>query len=319
MLTLSLSAGLLAIGVSTAGIGTQITETSSTPKTNVVYAATTEKSYDKYDAAVKALHTAYQTRSNSDIKSAQTAIDAMDDKDDVSRMDKSLENLKGFIKEVNTTSNAVERAESSSSKDEVAIAKTAVNNLDKDVYLLNDHNDFTKRLQNVDNKIKAAEDAARKAEEARQAEEARKAEEARQAEEARVAEENKKAEEAKAAEAAAQAAQATAQTATQTVQAQPTSTSAAGLNLSQTSGTVDIQALANYMVTNTANAAGYSASEWAYIITHESNGQANIANASSGAYGCFQLLGHGEYAGMTLAEQIAMASKLPAGSWVVYN
>lgn len=317
MLTLSLSAGLLAIGVGTAGIGTQITEASSTPKTNVVYAATTEKSYDKYDAAVKALHTAYQTRSNSDIKSAQTTIDSMDDKDDISRMDKSLENLKGFIKEVNTTSIAVERAESSSSKDEVAIAKTAVNNLDKDVYLLNDHNDFTKRLQNVDNKIKAAEDAARKAEEARQAEEARKAEEARQAEEARVAEENRKAEEAKAAEAAA--AQAKAQTATQTVQAQPTSTSTAGLNLSQTSGTVDIQALANYMVTNTANAAGYSASEWAYIITHESNGQANIANASSGAYGCFQLLGHGEYAGMTLAEQIAMASKLPAGSWVVYN
>ena len=92
-----------------------------------------------------------------------------------------------------------------------------------------------------------------------------------------------------------------------------------GLNMSQTSGQIDIQALANYMASNTANAAGYSASEWAYIITHESNGMADSVNSSSGAYGAFQLLGHGEYAGMTLAEQIAMASKLPAGSWVVYN
>ncbi|WP_270233352.1 transglycosylase [Lactococcus garvieae] len=92
-----------------------------------------------------------------------------------------------------------------------------------------------------------------------------------------------------------------------------------GLDLDQTSGQVNIEALANYMVSNTANAAGYSASEWAYIIEHESNGRADVANASSGAYGAFQLLGHGEYAGMTLAEQIEMASKLPAGSWVVYN
>lgn len=93
----------------------------------------------------------------------------------------------------------------------------------------------------------------------------------------------------------------------------------AGLDLSQRSGQVNIEALANYMVSNTANAAGYSASEWAYIIQHESNGRADVANASSGAYGAFQLLGHGEYAGMTLGEQIEMASKLPAGSWVVYS
>ncbi|MGF1982063.1 transglycosylase [Lactococcus taiwanensis] len=113
---------------------------------------------------------------------------------------------------------------------------------------------------------------------------------------------------------------------TTTVETQPTkaastsvATTAGELNLSQTSGQVDVQALANYMASNTANAAGYSASEWAYIITHESNGLVNSVNASSGAYGAFQLLGHGEYSGMTLAEQIAMASKLPAGSWVVYN
>ncbi len=93
---------------------------------------------------------------------------------------------------------------------------------------------------------------------------------------------------------------------------------ASGLNLSQTSGAVDINALANYMVSNTANAAGYSASEWAYIISRESGGNASAVNASSGAYGALQLLGHGEYSGMSLAEQAQMAGNLPAGSWVVY-
>ncbi|MGL5719025.1 MAG: hypothetical protein ACRCX2_38850 [Paraclostridium sp.] len=93
--------------------------------------------------------------------------------------------------------------------------------------------------------------------------------------------------------------------------------SAGGIDLNQTSGSVDINALANYMATN-GSSAGYSASEWAYIFQHESNGSLTATNASSGAYGVFQLLGHGEYAGMTLGEQIAMASKLPAGSWVVY-
>lgn len=93
--------------------------------------------------------------------------------------------------------------------------------------------------------------------------------------------------------------------------------SAGGIDLNQTSGSVDINALANYMATN-GSSAGYSASEWAYIFEKESNGSLTATNASSGAYGVFQLLGHGEYAGMTLGEQIAMASKLPAGSWVVY-
>ena len=98
-----------------------------------------------------------------------------------------------------------------------------------------------------------------------------------------------------------------------------TTASASGLNLSQTSGAVDINALANYMVSNTANAAGYSASEWAYIISRESGGNVSAMNASSGAYGALQLLGHGEYQGMPLSEQAQMAGKLPAGSWVVYG
>lgn len=94
--------------------------------------------------------------------------------------------------------------------------------------------------------------------------------------------------------------------------------STGGVDLGQTSGSVDINALANYMATQTANTPGYSASEWAYIITHESNGSLTATNASSGAYGVLQLLGHGEYQGMTLGEQVNMAAALPAGSWVVY-
>lgn len=96
-----------------------------------------------------------------------------------------------------------------------------------------------------------------------------------------------------------------------------TEQSVGGINLSQTTGSVDINALANYMVSNTANASGYSTSQWVTIITLESRGGLTATNPSSGAYGVFQLLGHGEYQGMTLGEQIYMASHLPAGSWVV--
>lgn len=42
----------------------------------------------------------------------------------------------------------------------------------------------------------------------------------------------------------------------------------------------------------------------------ESGGNANVSNASSGAYGLFQLLGHGEHAGMSVAEQINMATNV---------
>lgn len=90
-----------------------------------------------------------------------------------------------------------------------------------------------------------------------------------------------------------------------------------GIDLNQTSGSVDINALANYLA-GAGMSAGYSASEWAYIIQHESNGSVTATNASSGAYGALQLLGHGEYQGMTLGAQIDMARGLPRGSWVVY-
>ena len=97
----------------------------------------------------------------------------------------------------------------------------------------------------------------------------------------------------------------------------PAPAPAGGVDLNQTSGSVDINALANYLA-GAGMSAGYSASEWVYIISRESNGSVTATNASSGAYGALQLLGHGEYQGMTLGEQINMARGLPAGSWVVY-
>lgn len=53
---------------------------------------------------------------------------------------------------------------------------------------------------------------------------------------------------------------------------------------------------------------GVSATTWQRIINRESGGNANAVNASSGAYGYFQLLGHGEHAGMSASEQVNMAA-----------
>lgn len=53
---------------------------------------------------------------------------------------------------------------------------------------------------------------------------------------------------------------------------------------------------------------GVSAATWQQIINRESGGNANAVNASSGAYGYFQLLGHGEHAGMSASEQVNMAA-----------
>jgi outer membrane biosynthesis protein TonB len=98
-----------------------------------------------------------------------------------------------------------------------------------------------------------------------------------------------------------------------------------GLNMNQTSGLVDINALANYM----ASTVGGSVDKWAYTIEHESGGDlTNWYNKAGGnpytqgytAYGVFQLLGHGEYYGMTLGEQISIAQKVYLssgfGAWV---
>lgn len=59
---------------------------------------------------------------------------------------------------------------------------------------------------------------------------------------------------------------------------------ASGIDLNQTSGSVDVNALANYLA-SAGMSAGYSAGEWAYIIQRESNGSVTATNASSGAYG----------------------------------
>lgn len=55
---------------------------------------------------------------------------------------------------------------------------------------------------------------------------------------------------------------------------------------------------------------GVSAATWQAIINRESGGNANATNASSGAYGLFQLLGHGEHQGMSVSEQVDMAANL---------
>lgn len=89
-----------------------------------------------------------------------------------------------------------------------------------------------------------------------------------------------------------------------------------GIDLSQTTGSVDIHSLATYMVSNTPNSGGYSVAQWENIIYRESHGIVDVHNqGGSGAYGVFQLLGHGEYQGMTLGEQISMANTLPASAW----
>ena len=94
------------------------------------------------------------------------------------------------------------------------------------------------------------------------------------------------------------------------------SSDGSGLNMNQTSGTVDVNALGAYLASHKGI---YSAEKWARIICRESNGRVDAQNASSGAYGVLQLLGHGEYRGMTLGAQLQMAMPLPASAWAETN
>jgi hypothetical protein len=75
---------------------------------------------------------------------------------------------------------------------------------------------------------------------------------------------------------------------------------------------------ANAMAANT----GVSPDKWVSVIMMESGGNPNACNSSSGAYGLFQLLGHGEYSGMSIDEQIAMATRVyqsqGPSAWVVW-
>lgn len=72
------------------------------------------------------------------------------------------------------------------------------------------------------------------------------------------------------------------------------------------SGSSSTSSVAQQMAAKT----GVSAATWSKIIERESGGNANAVNASTGAYGYFQLLGHGEYAGMSASEQVNMAAKV---------
>ncbi|MDT9683369.1 LysM peptidoglycan-binding domain-containing protein [Streptomyces sp. TRM76323] len=64
---------------------------------------------------------------------------------------------------------------------------------------------------------------------------------------------------------------------------------------------------AEYAARQIASKTGTSVATWEYIIQRESGGNEQIVNQSSGATGLFQLLGHGEYVGMSVDEQVAMA------------
>lgn len=86
-----------------------------------------------------------------------------------------------------------------------------------------------------------------------------------------------------------------------------------------TTNTSSIDAIANQMAERT----GVSASQWKGVIQRESGGNGSAVNASSGAYGYFQLLGHGEHAGMSVQDQIDTAvgvyQSQGSSAWVGWN
>lgn len=102
------------------------------------------------------------------------------------------------------------------------------------------------------------------------------------------------------------------------VQTAQTSTSTKSTTTTTTTSTSSIDAIANQMAERT----GVSASQWKGVIQRESGGNANAVNASSGAYGLFQLLGHGEHAGMSVQDQMDKAVEVynnqGAGAWVAW-
>ncbi|ANQ65211.1 transglycosylase family protein [Staphylococcus equorum] len=85
-----------------------------------------------------------------------------------------------------------------------------------------------------------------------------------------------------------------------------------------TTNTSSIDSVAQQMAERT----GVSAAQWKGVIQRESGGNANAVNASSGAYGLFQLLGHGEHAGMSVEAQMDAAEEVynsqGAGAWVAW-
>ena len=80
----------------------------------------------------------------------------------------------------------------------------------------------------------------------------------------------------------------------------------------------DVASVAAAMAART----GVPASQWEGVIMRESGGNPNAVNPSSGAYGYLQLLGHGEYPGMSVQEQIDMAVNVynsqGPGAWTAW-
>lgn len=93
----------------------------------------------------------------------------------------------------------------------------------------------------------------------------------------------------------------------------PASNIVAGLDLDQTTGLVDITALANYMA-SLPTQSGFTAADWAQVITAESGGQVDVWNGSgTPCYGVFQEWGVAQ--GTSLGEQIQIAAEKPASAW----
>jgi hypothetical protein len=98
-----------------------------------------------------------------------------------------------------------------------------------------------------------------------------------------------------------------------------TATSSASSSTASNNSSVPATDVVSYAANQMAQNTGVSASQWVHVIMAESSGNPNATNASSGAYGLFQLLGHGEYQGMSVDAQIAMATQVyqtqGAGAW----
>lgn len=92
-----------------------------------------------------------------------------------------------------------------------------------------------------------------------------------------------------------------------TTSAASTTTSSAASTSNSSASTTSSNVSASGAAQAMAQRTGVSASTWQAIINRESGGNPNATNASSGAYGLFQLLGHGEHQGMSVSEQVDMA------------
>lgn len=92
-------------------------------------------------------------------------------------------------------------------------------------------------------------------------------------------------------------------TSTPTSEMQTSETPSVQTNTVDTTDTSSVEAVAQQMADRT----GVPVETWSQLINNESSNNPSATNSESGAYGYFQLLGHGEYQGMPVSEQIDKA------------